>query len=252
MSNSPSPHPARLLVDPPAPGDWNMAVDEMLLDRAADNAVDHGICLRFYEWSEATVSLGYFQSYAERESHTASRTCPLVRRLSGGGAIVHDRELTYSLIVPAAHPLARRAPQLYARVHTTLIATLHALGFTASLHGANDAAEPFLCFLRRTEADVVVGGAKIAGSAQRRRRGVILQHGSIVLDTSPAAPELPGIAALTGHRLSADELRHAWLPQLACGLGIECQPSPLAAAERAQAENYRRQRFAADAWNRRK
>src|SRR5687767_6703039 len=88
---------ARLIIDPPAEGSWNMAVDEALLESAADSGE---ITLRFYEWSRATLSLGYFQSHAERSGHTASLACPMVRRSTGGGAIVHDQELTYSLVVP--------------------------------------------------------------------------------------------------------------------------------------------------------
>ena len=75
-----------------------MAVDETLLFDAAENGT---ATLRFYSWDEPTLSLGYFQRYADREQHTASRTCAVVRRQTGGGAILHDRELTYSLALPA-------------------------------------------------------------------------------------------------------------------------------------------------------
>src|SRR5690242_1143259 len=84
----------RLILDPPAPGSWNMAVDEALLETAADAGI---ATLRFYQWNEPTLSLGYFQAAAERNQHSMSSGCPLVRRASGGGAILHDRELTYSI-----------------------------------------------------------------------------------------------------------------------------------------------------------
>ena len=74
-----------------------MAVDEALLETAASLGVP---TLRFYQWQEPTMSLGYFQEYADRLRHAASAGCPTVRRASGGGAIMHDRELTYSLAVP--------------------------------------------------------------------------------------------------------------------------------------------------------
>ncbi|MEM6330787.1 MAG: lipoate--protein ligase family protein, partial [Planctomycetota bacterium] len=89
--------PCRLIVDPPQPGARNMAVDEALLDAAAAGA---GATLRLYRWSSPTLSLGYFQPLAARAAHPASAGCPCVRRHSGGGAIVHDHELTYSLAVP--------------------------------------------------------------------------------------------------------------------------------------------------------
>ncbi len=69
-------------------------------------AVASGLAsLRFYQWNQPTLSLGYFQSYEDRGRHAASQECTVVRRQTGGGAILHDRELTYSLILPATHPL---------------------------------------------------------------------------------------------------------------------------------------------------
>src|SRR5262249_44894287 len=98
-----------------------MAVDEVL----AESAAELGQCsLRFYEWSRPTLSLGYFQPYSAREQHRASAELPVVRRASGGGAIVHDRELTYSLAVAVAHPLAADSMSLYHAVHQSLIEAL--------------------------------------------------------------------------------------------------------------------------------
>ncbi len=118
-----------ILRDPPNSGAWNMAVDEALLERAKEI----GPVLRFYEWSPATLSLGYFQSARQRLLHPPSRNCPLVRRPSGGGAILHDRELTYALVVPAGHPWARSREQLYFMVHEALAETLVRWGIRASL-----------------------------------------------------------------------------------------------------------------------
>jgi len=70
------------------------------------------------------LSLGYFQAYRDRARHPASAAAAVVRRLSGGGALLHDRELTYSLCLPATHPLARRSPELYEAVHRSLIDAL--------------------------------------------------------------------------------------------------------------------------------
>src|SRR4051794_22517252 len=93
----------RLIVDSPADGAWNMALDEALLIDAETSGV---ASLRFYSWREPTLSLGYFQRHTDRAGHAASAGCLLVRRASGGGAILHDRELTYSIALPQAHPLA--------------------------------------------------------------------------------------------------------------------------------------------------
>ena len=101
MSQRQEPSPCRLIDDGAAIGARQMALDEALLESAAERG---SATLRFYRWSEPTLSLGYFQDYAERDSHAASRNCALVRRQTGGGAILHDRELTYSLAIPRAHP----------------------------------------------------------------------------------------------------------------------------------------------------
>ena len=110
-----SPIPCRLLFDTPAEGAWNMAVDETLGEIAAESGI---ATLRFYGWSRPTLSLGYFQNYDERLSHSASMNCAIVRRASGGGAILHDRELTYSLALPCAERTIGDAPGLKGGVDT--------------------------------------------------------------------------------------------------------------------------------------
>ncbi|MEX0939280.1 MAG: hypothetical protein WDZ59_15565 [Pirellulales bacterium] len=222
----------RTIIDPPAAGAWNMAVDEALLEAAADEAACY---LRFYQWEPATLSLGYFQRHADRREHEPSRGCQLVRRQSGGGAIVHDAEQTYSLIVPQGHPLATDAQSLYSAVHEELIATLAGLGITAALcrqaSPPRREGEPFLCFHRRAVGDVLCGGHKVAGSAQRRRQGAVLQHGSVLLAASPAAPDLPGLAEIAGRAVDENLLRTGWTTRLAARLNLEVQPTRLAAAQ---------------------
>jgi lipoate-protein ligase A len=241
----------RLILDSPADGAWNMAVDELLLEQADQNRRPS---LRFYSWREATVSLGYFQRHKDRAQHAASRDCPLVRRLSGGGAIVHDEELTYSLALPASHPLAARAEDLYRTVHGALVATLGQLGVPAEIRAAADqtGAEPFLCFQRRAAGDVLVGCEKIAGSAQRRRHGAVLQHGSVLLRASLAAPELPGLESLTRLTFSADELTDLWGARLREALGTRWICEPISPSERERAQAVGAEKYSADAWSRRR
>ncbi|HEY2759190.1 MAG TPA: lipoate--protein ligase family protein [Pirellulales bacterium] len=221
----------QVIVDPPADGCWNMALDEALLESAE---AEGRVYLRFYQWREPTLSLGYFQSYSDRTSHATSADCKIVRRATGGGAILHHHELTYSIALPQAHPLARQAEDLYLAVHQSLVDTLAMLGIQArcrettndfTIPTAPAAAEPFLCFQRATVGDVVVpaqSGAsanaytfKVGGSAQRRRQCAVLQHGSILLKKSPFAPELPGIVDLSGTNLSSDQLLETWPNRLA-------------------------------------
>jgi lipoate-protein ligase A len=218
---TPRERPTGFFLDPAAAGDWNMAVDQWLLEQAVTAGFS---AARFYQWSPATLSLGYFQ----REKGDCPPfdkgtvpffSCPAVRRLTGGGAILHDRELTYSFVLAPNHPLAPLRQQLYQLVHNSLIDVLADWSIGAALHsggaGKPESEEPFLCFERRSPGDVVFAELKIGGSAQRRRRGAVLQHGSILLEKSPAAPHLPGLNDLSGRSIRADELARAWLPRLA-------------------------------------
>ena len=243
-----------LFLDPPGEGAWNMAVDETLLE-AADNC---GQCsLRFYQWAAPTLSLGYFQADADRGRHVASRNCAVVRRASGGGAILHDHELTYSLAVPEGHPLAANRLGTYRTVHESLIRTLAKWRIEARLfdkltaHARAPAQrEPFLCFERRASGDVLVGDEKIAGSAQRRRRGAVLQHGSVLLAKSSAAPELNGLKELTAKPILVEEFLQAWLEEFSGTLAIRWRRGELSGEQRSRAERLVAEKYASAAWTR--
>ena len=247
--------PCRLLLDPPAAGAWNMAVDEVLLEWSAEY---NGCCLRMYRWSEPTLSLGYFQAYRDRWAHAPSRDCPVVRRLTGGGAIIHDVELTYSLVVPGGHSLARHRNLLYETVHNSLIAALAEFDVAARLHQSQDPTprgeEPFLCFRRRAAGDVLADPIKIAGSAQRRRRGAVLQHGSVLLRRSAAAPELDGLAEIAAGAPDArqaapdEQLADAWLPRLSEELVLTWHSQPLSVGEARLADALVESRYASPQW----
>ena len=239
----------RLLIDQPAGGAWNMAVDELLLESAASGG---GCALRFYGWSIPTLSLGYFQRHEDRWSHLASRECPLVRRASGGGAILHDRELTYSFLLPATHPLTTNADALYRAIHMSWIDAVASLRIRASLCETRTTAargdESFLCFLRRAKGDVLVGQQKIVGSAQRRRRGAVLQHGSCLLDTSPSSPETPGLTEAAGVKLSPGELIDYWLPKLRGALQLDFDHRPLSPTENARVHEIAKSTYDCPKW----
>jgi lipoate-protein ligase A len=270
---------SRLIVDPPASGVWNMAVDEALLVAAADDDV---ATLRLYQWQAPTLSIGYFQGFRKREQHLPSRHCPMVRRQSGGGAILHDSELTYSLVLPQGHVRAEKPQQLYATVHKEIIRVLNSLrpadrasgelgivcgeqpAIDGNLNFADE--EPFLCFERRAPGDVVFSAHeavqtgsearlrqwKIVGSAQRRRRSALLQHGSILLSRSAAAPELPGFADLAGGTITASTLLTALATAIGKILGVPPEPVPLPAPLVDRAEQIARAKYGADSWTNRR
>jgi len=189
-----------------AGGPANMALDEALLEWVASQP--NALFLRTYGWLEPTLSLGYFQSLSEALAEPRWQGVPLVRRATGGGAIWHDHELTYAIVLPTNHARARPGTALYQAVHAAIAATLRAPGLDACRRAAFEsvshrAAErpphrPFLCFTDRDPEDIVASGFKVVGSAQRRHAGAILQHGSLLLKRSDRTPELLGVCDLAG------------------------------------------------------
>lgn len=173
---------------------FNMGLDEALLASSGAPTT-----LRFYTWKPDTLSLGYFQKLGEVPGR--ERAGAIVRRITGGGAIHHRSELTFSISAAAAHPLyAGRIAESYERVHAALCAAMSELGVAAELRGArtlaSDRAGTGMCFHHSTALDVVWSEKKGIGSAQRRTKGRVLHHGSIKLGTTPLEGE---IATLHAH-----------------------------------------------------
>jgi lipoate-protein ligase A len=239
----------RLIVDSGQPGDWNMAVDESLLQSAATGLTT----LRFYEWSAPTLSLGYFQEYGQRQQHLASRNCACVRRSSGGGAILHDHELTYSFTMPAAGRGSSKGESVYDLFHGALVRALAHWSVQAGLCQESDECRgvvppPFLCFERRARGDVLIGKRKVCGSAQRRSRGALLQHGSVILERSACAPEIQGIAEIAGRQLSSRDLAEAWRVEISAATGACWYAGELTGVEREQAQEILADRFTHPTW----
>jgi lipoate-protein ligase A len=147
------------------PGAFNMALDEALLTRVAEGAL--GPVVRLYGWSPPAVTIGYTQQYgAAVDADACARLgLPVLRRITGGGAVLHEHEITYSVAAPAAL-LRGDVAASFARVAEALAAGLRTLGVAAEFAPIND---------------VLVNGKKISGNAQVRRRGAILQHGTVLL-----------------------------------------------------------------------
>ncbi|HET6879870.1 MAG TPA: hypothetical protein VFI31_06935 [Pirellulales bacterium] len=245
-----SPIQCRLIVDSAHEGAWNMAVDEVLLASAAATSVWQ---LRVYGWQVPTLSLGYFQRYEERLAHGASRQAAVVRRASGGGAILHDHDVTYSLAFPARQG-ARDHRRLYGVVHEALARMLNSLGVPATLQGPmkdQPRQPPFLCFQRRAEGDILLRNAKIVGSAQRRSREAVLQHGSLLIAQSAAAPELPGLESLANVRLPSDDWQGLIAQAILTALGAGAEPAEMTADEAEQVQRLVAEKFGRPEWTRR-
>jgi lipoyl(octanoyl) transferase len=154
---------------------FNMALDEALLEWVSYLGRP---VLRFYSWTEAVASFGYFQKVALIEQLTALR--PLVRRPTGGGLVPHDADWTYSVIIPPAHPwYGLRAESSYERVHRWLQGAFTDLGATATLAPCARQEMPGQCFSGYEKHDLLWLGRKIAGAAQRRTRAGLLIQGSV-------------------------------------------------------------------------
>jgi len=233
---TPAPCPARRLDDPPLDGATNMARDEALL---ACRGVP---TLRLYTWARPTLSLGYFQPAADLPLDAVrARGGEVVRRSTGGKAILHERELTYALCAPERGALAGGPAAAMTAVHQALGAELarqagRAVPLRRDATLVSDRPGSAWCFEDSSPLDLVLGGRKLLGSAARRRDGWILFHGSLVL----AAPaETPGIAAL-----AAEPDRDALADALGRALGYLFVPGTWSESELAAADVIRSERYA--------
>jgi lipoate-protein ligase A len=235
----------RLLPYSVADGPHNMAADEALLEAAAAGVAS----LRFYGWSEPTVSLGYFQPHAVRLSDARLAGLPWVRRPTGGATLVHHHELTYALVLPAGPPWQTRGETWLLGMHRIVAAALAALGAFAEGVAQETGRGDVLCFLHHTPGDLRVGAAKVVGSAQRRHRGALLQHGAALLAASPFTPNLPGVAELTGRRLEPSEVASAVGDAFTRDTGWALAPADSSAAERRRIEALAAERYSQPSWN---
>jgi lipoate-protein ligase A len=256
-----------LIVDEPRRGAWNMAVDEALMEAVAEGR--RGPTVRFYRWSPACLSLGVFQRLEDALALPPDQRPPdLVRRITGGGAIWHDAEWTYSLVLPRAHPLSGRdAAPLYRTVHRGLIAGLRSLGVDCGLRGelrtsdvglrTSDSPPPderaLFCFTRGDANDIITNdGRKLVGSAQRRLPEAVLQHGSVVLETPPGSTLAASVRERTGRDVGYAETLEALRPALAASLGVGWREDRPTDGELARAEGLVASKHAHPDWLNRK
>ena len=213
--------PWRLILSPPRPGADNMALDEALLERARERGE---VLCRVYGWSRPTLSLGRNQTAAGCYDLTRARALgvDVVRRPTGGRAVLHHRELTYAVAMPVTGSLR----ESYARINRLLGDALRRLGVVAApARPAGRTPAPSLapCFEPPTRDELVADGRKLVGSAQWREEGALLQHGSILVDDDqglirdlslvplPATPPPATLRGLLGRAPTAAELFDALL-----------------------------------------
>ena len=226
----------RTLISPPADGAENMAIDDALLDRARTT---RECVVRLYEWARPTLSLGRNQTARGHYDLEKARDLGVgfVRRQTGGRAVLHHREMTYSVTGPA--DLLGTLRESYARVNGLLLEALGRLGVMASV-AARRARAPLPglapCFDLPGEGELVLGEQKLVGSAQWRDEGAFLQHGSILVDDdqalanqllcTPTTPPPPSATLRTalGHAPSTADLAVALADALVTMEDAEASP----------------------------
>jgi lipoate-protein ligase A len=265
----------RLLRQPPASGAWNMAVDDALLDGVRKGSSPPS--LRLYDWQPPTLSLGLAQPLADVDlGRLQANGWGLVRRPTGGRAILHIDELTYSVTGASDEPrLTGGVLESYKRISAVLMRALQLLGLRvqqepSGLPGSADAGP--VCFEVPSDYEITLGGKKLIGSAQARRKGGMLQHGSLPLggdiaritqalqyaseaERDLAAERVRSRAATAaeglGHAPSYAEAAAAFVAAFSEVLNIELVEGELNAGELRSAQLWEAERYANDEWMRR-
>ena len=264
----------KLLIDPaPLPGDWNMAVDEFLFRRAEAAAATY---LRFYQWDKPTVSLGYSQETAKVMDVEFCRRggIGIVRRVTGGKLVLHDREITYAVASSDASVFTETLRDSYRLISRALMKGLELMGLASDM--AETSPESYVrgtmpCFALPARDEIEIGGRKIIGSAQKRTGAAFLQHGSIPLEkdegllvavTSPSGGTAAGaVTSVPPDGAGMTSLAEAlgrpadfgWAVARFCRgfsefFGVGLEPFELGPAEREAVSALRDSRYATDAW----
>ncbi len=265
----------RVILHHAADGAANMAIDEAIAQHVAEGLVPP--TLRFYAWEPPCLSLGYAQPAAEVDFERLHRLgWSVVRRLTGGRAILHTDEVTYSVAVPLDDPrVAGGVVESYRRLAQGLLAGLIALGAPVRANPENEGVDDPsskgpVCFEVPSAYEITVNGRKLMGSAQTRRGGsVVLQHGTLPLtgdlgricealvfrDEAERAEARRRVLARAitleealGHPVEAAEVIAALRHGFSTVLNVELVESPLTPPELARAADLRANRYATPAW----
>ena len=240
-----------LLIDDPAPGEENMRRDLALLDACVRGATAGSV--RLYGFSPACLSRGRMQPLDDVDLEACARDgVDVVRRPSGGRAVLHDQEVTYSVVCRSTDPaFGGRVLESCSRIHEAVAAGLSLLGVRTTPRGmpadlrrdAREGATVADCFARPAAHELLDDrGRKLVGSAQARRAGALLQHGSVLLEPPRAASYLRGdaestlggvgVRELLGRRISREELSAALAAGFSSALQRGARPDALALSRR--------------------
>ena len=258
---------------------YNMALDEALLDWHSEGEIPPTI--RFYGWDPATLSIGYFQNVHKEINldEVKKHELGFVRRPTGGRGVLHEHELTYSVIVSENHPkMPPTVTEAYRVISEGILKGFQTLGLDADFsipktaEERNDLKSPrsAVCFDASSWYELVVEGRKVAGSAQTRQKGVILQHGSILLEidedklfslfhySSDRVKErmknafrkkAVAINDMVDQPVKIDEAKTAFFQGFEEGLSIKLEPHELTTEERSYVEQIMHDRYSTDEWN---
>lgn len=258
---------------------YNMALDEALLHWHSEGLIPPVI--RFYEWNPATLSVGYFQK-AKRDlnfEQIHKLGLGFVRRPTGGRAVLHEHELTYSIIVSEQYPnMPKTVTEAYRVLSEGLLKGFQNLGLDAYFSVPETAEEKdalakpksAVCFDAPSWYELVVEGKKVAGSAQTRQEGVILQHGAILIDLDQEKllsvfnfkneearqkmkEKLPekavSINSLSPKKVSVEQCIEAFSKGFMQGLDITLKPYELTDEQQAFVEKLMNEKYKSDEWN---
>lgn len=256
---------------------YNMAMDEALLNFVSRGEIDPVI--RFYTWNPATLSIGYFQRLQKEIDidKVKEKGFGLVRRQTGGRGVLHDKELTYSVIVPESHPnMPSTVTEAYRVISQGLLEGFKNLGFDTYFAVPKTPEElqklkqprSSVCFDAPSWYELVVEGRKIAGSAQTRQKGVILQHGSILQDIDidelfdmfiyknerlklkmkeAFVEKAVAINDISDEHITISQMEEAFEKGFKKGLNIELKPLELTEAQLAEVEELT-EKYRSDEW----
>jgi lipoate-protein ligase A len=255
----------KLIVDrEPLPGQWNMALDEVLFARAGELGETY---LRFYRWDRPTASLGYSQDAARviDLGYCRNHGIGVVRRITGGKLVLHDREVTYSVASSDVGAFSDTLRESYRRISLALMKGLEFLGLAAALAAASPEAYvrgTMPCFAFPARDEIEIGGKKIIGSAQKRTGCLFLQHGSVPLEKDEgllAAVSAPGrtpetatgmtsLSEALGRPASFDEAVDALRRGFEAVFGVALEPLVLGPDGLEAAAGLRDSKYASEAW----